>query len=112
MKYVQCVTYFHLHGISEHGINPDGTLLKETTPKDDSYITFFSETGQGRLVPRAVFVDLEETVIDEIRCGSYRNLFHPGRSQIIFIASTENVFCFTWFECKLHCNVTEHFESF
>ena len=104
MKHIQCATYFRYHRISEHGINPDGTLLKETTPKDDSYITFFSETGQGRLVPRAVFVDLEETVIDEIRCGSYRNLFHPGRSQIIFIASTENVFCFTSFDCQLQRN--------
>ena len=72
----------------------------ETTPKDDSYITFFSETGQGRLVPRAVFVDLEETVIDEIRCGSYRNLFHPGLSQIILIEIVD----FFWFDCKLQRN--------
>ena len=71
--------YFNIH--LEHGIQPDGTLLKDTTPKDDSYITFFSETGQGRLVPRAVFVDLEETVVDQIRTGSYKNLFHPGWSQ-------------------------------
>ena len=26
---------------------------------------------------RAVFVDLEPTVIDEIRTGTYRQLFHP-----------------------------------
>jgi tubulin alpha len=34
---------------------------------DDSFNTFFSETGAGKHVPRAVFVDLEPTVIDEVR---------------------------------------------
>lgn len=28
-------------------------------------------------MPRAVFVDLEPTVIDEVRTGTYRHLFHP-----------------------------------
>ncbi|KAI3379435.1 hypothetical protein SNEBB_003696 [Seison nebaliae] len=46
-------------------------------PIDDSFTTFFSETGGSRHVPRAVFVDLEPTVIDEIRAGAYRGLFHP-----------------------------------
>ena len=32
---------------------------------DDSFNTFFSETGSGKHVPRAVFVDLEPTVIGE-----------------------------------------------
>ena len=36
---------------------------------DDSFNTFFSETGAGKHVPRAVFVDLEPTVV-----GSYKNL--------------------------------------
>ncbi|CAH8261083.1 unnamed protein product [Arabidopsis lyrata] len=31
----------------------------------------------GKHVPRAVFVDLEPTVIDEVRTGTYRQLFHP-----------------------------------
>merc|ERR1712159_726095 len=39
--------------------------------------TFFSETGAGKHVPRCVFVDLEPTVIDEVRTGTYRQLFHP-----------------------------------
>ena len=33
---------------------------------DDSFNTFFSETGAGKHVPRAVFVDLEPSVIDEV----------------------------------------------
>lgn len=32
---------------------------------DDSFNTFFSETGSGKHVPRAVFVDLEPTVVGE-----------------------------------------------
>jgi tubulin alpha len=44
---------------------------------DDSFNTFFSETGAGQHVPRAVFCDLEPTVIDECRTGTYAKLFHP-----------------------------------
>ncbi|PIN00848.1 hypothetical protein CDL12_26653 [Handroanthus impetiginosus] len=47
----------------EHGIQPDGMMP--------------SETGSGKHVPRAIFVDLEPTVIDEVRAGTYRQLFHP-----------------------------------
>ena len=44
---------------------------------DDSFNTFFSETGANKHVPRAVFVDLESAVIDEVRTGTYRQFFHP-----------------------------------
>merc|ERR1712055_905502 len=61
----------------EHGIQPDGQLISRETSMDDSFSTFFAETGSGKHVPRAVFLDLEPTVIDEIRTGTYRQLFHP-----------------------------------
>jgi len=62
----------------EHGIHPDGTIPEEDPDiADDSFSTFFSETGSGKHVPRAVFVDLEPTVVDEVRVGTYRQLFHP-----------------------------------
>ncbi|XP_045392218.1 tubulin alpha-8 chain-like [Lemur catta] len=63
----------------EHGIQPNGTMPsdKALASGDDSFNTFFSETGAGRRVPRAVFVDLEPSVIDWIRTGIYRRLFHP-----------------------------------
>lgn len=85
----------------EHGIQPDGTMPTDITPlDDDSFSTFFSETGTGKHVPRAVFVDLEPTVIgtyvlismivynihvhtrdfcvlDEVRTGTYKGLFKP-----------------------------------
>merc|ERR1711963_586614 len=55
----------------EHGIQPDGTMPSDKTigNTDDSFNTFFSETGGGKHVPRAV--------IDEVRCGIYRQMFHP-----------------------------------
>nr|XP_019579915.1 PREDICTED: tubulin alpha-1A chain-like [Rhinolophus sinicus] len=57
----------------EHGIQPDGQMPSDKTigGGDDSFNTFFSETGAGKHVPRAVFVDLEPTVIDEVRTGTY-----------------------------------------
>merc|ERR1712037_340787 len=63
----------------EHGIQPDGQLpvAEAGKPQDDSFSTFFSETGSGKHVPRAVFLDLEPTVIDEIRTGTYKQLYHP-----------------------------------
>ncbi|XP_035709426.1 tubulin alpha-1C chain isoform X2 [Folsomia candida] len=63
----------------EHGIQPDGMMPSDETlgGEDDSFNTFFSETNAGKHVPRAVFVDLEPTVIDEVRTGTYRQLFHP-----------------------------------
>jgi len=63
----------------EHGIHPDGQMPSDDTigEGDDSFNTFFSETSGGKHVPRAVFVDLEPTVIDEVRTGTYRQLFHP-----------------------------------
>ena len=49
----------------EHGIQPDGQMPSDdsTGVADDSFNTFFSETGAGKHVPRAVFIDLEPSVI-------------------------------------------------
>lgn len=52
----------------EHGIHPDGQMPSDKTIGygDDSFNTFFSETGTGKHVPRAVFVDLEPTVVGKL----------------------------------------------
>lgn len=49
----------------EHGIQPDGMMPSDATPgkETDSFNTFFSETGTGKHVPRAIYVDLEPTVV-------------------------------------------------
>lgn len=61
----------------EHGIKPDGTM--PNAGDDQGFQTFFSETGSGKYVPRAVMVDLEPTVVDEVRNGAYSQLFHPDQ---------------------------------
>ncbi|KJH51251.1 Tubulin/FtsZ family, GTPase domain protein [Dictyocaulus viviparus] len=61
--------------VVEHGIQPDGIMPSKN--ENESFTTFFSETGNSRFVPRAIMVDLEPTVVDEIRTGTYKQLFHP-----------------------------------
>ena len=62
----------------EHGIDPDGTIQPSSSKSnDDSCSPFFAETLGGRRTPRAIYVDLEDTVLDEIRVGSSRKLFYP-----------------------------------
>jgi len=62
----------------EHGIGKDGQLEKKGQDTS-SFGTFFNETSSGKYVPRAVFMDLEPTVIDEIKSSSYSKLFHPDQ---------------------------------
>jgi len=51
--------------LNTSGIQPDGLMPADQTlgAEDDSFNTFFSETSAGKHVPRAVFVDLEPTVV-------------------------------------------------
>jgi len=62
----------------EHGIQPDGMMPsdKSVGGGEDPFNTFFSETESGKHVPRLVYADLEESVIDEVRMGAYRQIFH------------------------------------
>lgn len=61
----------------EHGIQMDGSL-KEDTKVDENMKTMFSDTLSGKVVPRALFVDLEQTVIQGMKHGMYRDLFNPA----------------------------------
>ncbi|KZT13022.1 alpha2 tubulin [Laetiporus sulphureus 93-53] len=61
----------------EHGMTPDGHLIDGQLKPDSDPSTFFSETGSGKYVPRSLYVDLEPSVIDEVKSGKYRYLFHP-----------------------------------
>jgi tubulin alpha len=63
----------------EHGIQPNGQMPSDKTigGEEDVFNAFFSETGKGKHIPRAVCVDLESTVVDEIRTGSYKDLWQP-----------------------------------
>ncbi|XP_014790511.1 tubulin alpha-8 chain [Octopus bimaculoides] len=66
----------------EHGIHPSGYLQQDNPDDADlneeiSFNAFFRETTAGKHVPRAVYVDLEPSVVDEVRTGMYSQLFHP-----------------------------------
>ncbi|XP_032870074.1 tubulin alpha chain-like [Amblyraja radiata] len=56
----------------EHGIQPDGQMPSDKTIGGgaDSFNTFFSETGAGKHVPRAMCLDLEPTVIGKLKQGT------------------------------------------
>ena len=74
------------------------TEERKAADPDEGFSTFFSETGKPRLhklvhistasntsillgngkyVPRTIYADLEPNVVDEVRTGTYRSLFHP-----------------------------------
>ena len=75
----------------EHGIQPDGQMPSDKSigGGDDAFNTFFSETGAGKHVPRAVFLDLEPSVIDEIRMVDDEICFRMARR----LAKQEGLFC-------------------
>jgi len=65
----------------EHGIGADGTTanpeLMEKSGKD--FNVFFQEANRGnKFVPRNLMVDLEPSVIDSVRTGSYGKMYHPS----------------------------------
>jgi len=60
---------------AEHGIGNDGTLTDSSS--DNTFSSFFEETGAGQYIPRQVSVDLEPTQIDEMMRGSLAQVFHP-----------------------------------
>uniref|UniRef100_A0A915E5Q8 Uncharacterized protein n=1 Tax=Ditylenchus dipsaci TaxID=166011 RepID=A0A915E5Q8_9BILA len=75
---------WELYGL-EHNIQPDGFVDQEAMANKEAdnnkhhqyFNTFYTESNNGKYVPRAIFIDLEPTVLDEIRTGPYKHLFHP-----------------------------------
>ncbi|CDW53125.1 tubulin alpha chain [Trichuris trichiura] len=65
----------------EHQIDADGhwkpTLATDGDTLVDSLESHFQESATGQMVPRAMFVDLEPSVVDKVRCGNLSRLFHP-----------------------------------
>jgi len=64
---------------AEHSIKADGTLQDKdkNDGKDKYFTTFYEETGTGQYVPRNITVDLEPTVVDDVRTGAMAQMFHP-----------------------------------
>nr|VDD36596.1 unnamed protein product [Brassica oleracea] len=76
----------------------NGKVLSDKTfgEVDDAFNTFFSETGTGKHVPHDVFVDLEPTMIDEVRTRTYRQRFHLEQLISGKEDADNNTALFTW----------------
>ena len=48
---------------------------KNIEGSNDALDTYFKNTWVGKYVPRCVLIDLEPSVIDEVRTGFYNELF-------------------------------------
>lgn len=59
----------------EHGIHPDGTMSPEKAAGSPDSI--FSESIKGTQIPWSIYIDLDPTVVDEVRNGKSQVLFHP-----------------------------------
>jgi len=59
----------------EHDVNPDGAKQDDYNPDDRQLLTFFEETQGGQIVPRNVYVDLESSVIDDVKTSAYAPMF-------------------------------------
>ena len=64
----------------EHGIQPDGQMPSDKAAGDDSFSTFFQETGAGKHVPRAVYVDLEPSVVGKFSSNVSYNISRARKS--------------------------------
>lgn len=60
----------------EHSIDHEGRPMVNFG-KNDSCLSFFSESSSGCYVPRTVMIDLEPGVIESVEKGKFRKLFHP-----------------------------------
>ena len=68
--------------VTDYGIQTDGQMPSDSTiglEAGDGWNVYFSETGAGKHVPRAVFVDLAPDPVAAIRTGTYRQLFNPNQ---------------------------------
>jgi tubulin alpha len=65
----------------EDGIHADGQIPSDKTVGggDDAFNTFFSDACAGKHVARCVILDLEPTVIEEVKTGTHRQ-FSTGKN--------------------------------
>ncbi|OAJ41193.1 tubulin gamma chain [Batrachochytrium dendrobatidis JEL423] len=62
---------------NEHGIRPDGILEDFATEGGDRKDVFFYQADDEHYIPRAILIDLEPRVINNILQSPYANLFNP-----------------------------------
>jgi len=62
---------------AEHGINERGILEDYAVAGDDRKDVFFYQADDEHYIPRALLVDMEPRVINNIQTSSYADLFNP-----------------------------------
>ncbi|KAJ3079446.1 gamma-tubulin [Quaeritorhiza haematococci] len=62
---------------AEHGISPDGILEDFATEGGDRKDVFFYQADDEHYIPRAILLDLEPRVINNILQSKYANLYNP-----------------------------------
>ncbi|KZT56506.1 tubulin-domain-containing protein [Calocera cornea HHB12733] len=62
---------------AEHGISQDGTLEEWATEGGDRKDVFFYQADDEHYIPRAILMDLEPRVINNILAGPYASLYNP-----------------------------------
>jgi len=62
--------------LQEHGVEPSGSFDSKDDVKDPTS-TFFAISDNAQAVPRNAYFDLEGTVIDEVKSGSFCKLHNP-----------------------------------
>mmetsp|Transcript_29837 Transcript_29837/g.58439 ORF Transcript_29837/g.58439 Transcript_29837/m.58439 type:complete len:452 (-) Transcript_29837:143-1498(-) len=73
----QVGTEFWKRLCAEHGINSDGIIEDFATDGSDRKDVFFYQADDEHYIPRAILVDLEPRVINNIRNSAYANLYNP-----------------------------------
>ncbi|EJD41480.1 gamma tubulin [Auricularia subglabra TFB-10046 SS5] len=62
---------------AEHGISKDGILEDWATEPGDRKDVFFYQADDEHYIPRAIMVDLEPRVVNNILSGPYSSLYNP-----------------------------------
>lgn len=83
---------------AEHKISFDGKLENLPSEDDPLYYPFFTRL-RNRYSPRAIFVDTDPTLIEELKFSSYKSLLNQNRiNQLICgkssCASIVNIFVY------------------
>ncbi|XP_041932097.1 tubulin beta-2A chain-like isoform X10 [Alosa sapidissima] len=63
--------------IDEHGIDPAGYYMGDSSVQLERVNVYFSEPSANKFVPRSIMVDLEPGTMDSVRSGHLGNLFSP-----------------------------------
>lgn len=62
---------------AEHGISKDGILEEWATEGGDRKDVFFYQADDDHYIPRAILIDLEPRVINNIMSGPFASLYNP-----------------------------------